>query len=194
MKRRLAKLLTILLTVSAISGAEVVSAAAAVAAPGRVMAAETDMPDAAAVAETAEEPAEDPVPEEPVIGDTDVPADPMADLEQQEEKKEEQAGETAAEGMTEEAAAEAATAEEAAVPAEEITEAEEAAEAVKKDANELKSAISKALSPGKVEDEYQFMQPAFKERNKLAEENKSTLLKGIDYMANHVASDLKPKK
>ena len=87
MKRRLAKLLTILLTVSAISGAEVVSAAAAVAAPGRVMAAETDMPDAAAVAETAEEPAEDPVPEEPVIGDTDVPADPMADLEQQEEKK-----------------------------------------------------------------------------------------------------------
>ncbi|MBO7448079.1 hypothetical protein J6U78_07080 [bacterium] len=70
----------------------------------------------------------------------------------------------------------------------------EAAEAVKKDANELKSAISKALSPGKVEDEYQFMQPAFKERNKLAEENKSTLLKGIDYMANHVASDLKPKK
>ena len=71
---------------------------------------------------------------------------------------------------------------------------EEAAEAVKKDANELKSAISKALSPGKVEDEYQFMQPAFKERNKLAEENKATLLKGIDYMANHVASDLKPKK
>lgn len=133
MKRRLAKLLTILLTVSAISGAEVVSAAAAVAAPGRVMAAETDIPDAAAAAETAEEPAGDPVQEEPVIGDTDVPADPMADLEQQEEKKEEQAGETAAEGMTEEAAAEAATAEEAAVPAEEITEAEEAAEAVTED-------------------------------------------------------------
>lgn len=70
----------------------------------------------------------------------------------------------------------------------------EAAEAVKKDANELRSAISKAMSPAKVEDEYQFMQPAFKERNKLAEENKATLLKGIDYMANHVASDLKPKK
>ena len=49
MKRRLAKLLTILLTVSAISGAEVVSAAAAAPAPERVMAAETDMPDAAAV-------------------------------------------------------------------------------------------------------------------------------------------------
>ena len=62
MKRRLAKLLTILLTVSAISGAEVVSAAAAAPAPERVMAAETDMPDAAAVAETVEEPAEDPVP------------------------------------------------------------------------------------------------------------------------------------
>jgi hypothetical protein len=70
----------------------------------------------------------------------------------------------------------------------------EVAEAVKKDANEFKSAIVKAMTPEKVEEEYPFMQPAFKERNKIAEENKSTLLKGIDYMANHVASDLKPKK
>lgn len=67
-------------------------------------------------------------------------------------------------------------------------------EAIKKDANEFKSAITKAMSPEKVEEEYQFMQKAFKERNKLAEENKATLLKGIDYMADHVASNLKPKK
>ena len=67
-------------------------------------------------------------------------------------------------------------------------------EALKKDANEFKSAITKAMSPEKVEEEYQFMQKAFKERNKLAEENKATLLKGIDYMADHVASNLKPKK
>lgn len=70
----------------------------------------------------------------------------------------------------------------------------EAAEAVKKDANELRSAITKAMAPEKVEEEYQFTQPAFKSRSKLAEENKATLLKGIDYMANHVAADLKPKK
>ncbi|MBR5902030.1 hypothetical protein IKZ40_06740 [bacterium] len=70
----------------------------------------------------------------------------------------------------------------------------EAADALKKDANELKSAITKALSPEKVEEGYQFYQKCFAERNKLAEENKATILKGIDYMANHVASDLKPKK
>ncbi|MBQ7556332.1 hypothetical protein IJS98_07810 [bacterium] len=67
-------------------------------------------------------------------------------------------------------------------------------EAIKKDANEFKAAITKAMNPEKVEEEYQFMQKAFKERNKLAEENKATLLKGIDYMADHVASSLKPKK
>ena len=67
-------------------------------------------------------------------------------------------------------------------------------EALKKDANEFKSAITKAMSPESVEEEYQFLQKAFKERNKLADENKATLLKGIDYMADHLASNLKPKK
>ena len=70
----------------------------------------------------------------------------------------------------------------------------EVVEALKKDANEFKSAITKALSPESVEDGYQFLQKAFIERNKRADENKATLLKGIDYMADHLASNLKPKK
>ena len=70
----------------------------------------------------------------------------------------------------------------------------EIVEALKKDANEFKSAITKVMSPEGAEDELHFLQKAFIERNKRADENKATLLKGIDYMADHLASNLKPKK
>lgn len=70
----------------------------------------------------------------------------------------------------------------------------EAAEAVKKDASEFKAAISKAVKSDDPAADRPFTQKALAERAQALSENEKAILKGIDYMADHVSSNLKPKK
>lgn len=66
----------------------------------------------------------------------------------------------------------------------------EISETIKKDALDLRSAVKKALEG----DDQAITQPALINRVKALQENEKTLVKGIEYMADHMAAQLKPKK
>ena len=73
------------------------------------------------------------------------------------------------------------------------TPAKEVTEAVKKDASEFKAAITKAVR-GTDQAERPFNQKALADRAQTLSENEKAILKGIDYMTDHVSSSLKLKK
>ena len=64
---------------------------------------------------------------------------------------------------------------------------------MKKDASEFKAAITKAVR-GTDQAERPFAQKALAERAQTLSENEKAILKGIDYMTDHVSSSLKLKK